>query len=115
MTCSQVAVPDEQVPSEKKSEEHVMKNEEVSREPMNTQEPSESPLQGNVGREIEREDRYYVQSLTAHIFVVRKSLSGERKPGPDDHIIRSFDNYHDASSYADQMNDEQGTQCNHTL
>lgn len=109
MTCSQVAVPDEQVPSEKKSEEHVMKKEEMSREPMNIQEPYESPLQGNVERKMLRKDRYYVQSLTAHIFVVRKYLSGERKPGPDDHIIRSFDNYHDASSHADQMNDEQGT------
>ena len=45
------------------------------------------------------------QSLTPHVFVVRRCLSEEGKPGSDDRIVRSFDLYHDASCYADLMND----------
>lgn len=74
---------------------------------MSKQEPSESTLQGNVEGKRMREGRYYVQSLTEHIFLVRQHLPGEGKPGPDDPIIRSFDIRHDASSYADSMNDGQ--------
>lgn len=76
---------------------------------MNKQEPSQSPLQGRVEREKMREEHYYVQTLTERIFLVRRCLPGEGKPGPDDPIIRSFDIRHDASSYADSMNNGQHT------
>ncbi|HEY0753078.1 MAG TPA: hypothetical protein VGD98_03885 [Ktedonobacteraceae bacterium] len=76
---------------------------------MNTQEPSKSPPQRRVEKERTREDRYYVQSLTAQIFLVRQYLSEEGKPGPDDHIIRSFDSRHDAYSYAASLNNGQAS------
>lgn len=53
-----------------------------------------------------RRDHYYVQALTESIFVVRKCLSTEGEPGPDDRIVRSFNGHHDASQYARSMNDE---------
>lgn len=72
---------------------------------MNKQEPSQPSLQGRV----EREEHYYVQTLTERIFLVRRCLPGEGKPGPDDPIVRSFDIRHDASSYAESMNNGQHT------
>jgi len=72
---------------------------------MNKQEPSESLLQGNVERKNMRKGRYYVQSLTQYVFVVREYLSVEGEPGPDDRIVRSFDIRHDASRYTDSLND----------
>jgi len=72
---------------------------------MGKQEPSESLLQGNVERKKMREGRYYVQSLTQHVFFVREYLSVEGEPGPDDRIVRSFDIRHDASRSADSLND----------
>jgi hypothetical protein len=74
---------------------------------MSKQEPSQSPLQGNVEGKRGSEGRYYVQSLTESVFMVRRCLSEEGKSGPDDRIVRSFDIYHDASSYADNLNSEQ--------
>ena len=74
---------------------------------MKPQKPFEFPLQENVEMKKMGEGRYYVQSLTESVFIVRKCLSGEGKSGPDDHIVRSFDIYHDASSYADNLNSEQ--------
>lgn len=55
-----------------------------------------------------RRDHYYVQALTASIFVVRKCLSTEGEPGPDDRIVRSFNGQHDASQYAHDMNNASG-------
>jgi hypothetical protein len=74
---------------------------------MNKQEPSQSPLQEHAKGQRRREGRYYVQSLTQHIFLVRECLSAAAEPGPDDRIVRSFDLHHDASSYADSMNNGQ--------
>jgi hypothetical protein len=71
---------------------------------MSKQEPSESLLQGNVERKKMKESRYYVQTLTQHVFLVRECLSAEGEPGPDDRIVRSFDIRYDASSYADSLN-----------
>jgi len=53
------------------------------------------------------EDRYYVQRLTEQIYLVRERLSAEEGPGPNDHIIRSFDVRHDAYTYADSVNSVQ--------
>ncbi len=50
------------------------------------------------------EDRYYVQRLTDQIYVVRERLSVDDGPGPNDHIIRSFDIRHDAYTYVDNVN-----------
>ena len=55
-----------------------------------------------------RRDHYYVQALTTSIFVVRKCLSTEGEPGPDDRIVRSFNGHHDASQYAHDMNNASG-------
>jgi hypothetical protein len=51
-----------------------------------------------------KKDRYYVQSLTERIFLVREYLTVGGKAGPDDRIVRSFDIYHDAYTYANTMN-----------
>lgn len=50
-------------------------------------------------------DRYYVQRLTEQIFLVREHVNGE--PGPDDPIVRSFTMHHDASMYANNLNETQ--------
>jgi hypothetical protein len=74
---------------------------------MSKQESSKFFLQGNVEKKKVRESHYYVQSLPERVFLVRRCLSGEGKPGSDDRIVRSFDIRHDASSYADSLNDGQ--------
>jgi hypothetical protein len=76
---------------------------------MKPQKPFEFPLQENVEMKKMGEGRYYVQSLTEHVFVVRRCLSEEGKPGSDDRIVRSFDIRYDASNYANSMNDGQPT------
>lgn len=53
------------------------------------------------------EDRYYVQRLTDQIYLVRERLTVDEGPGPNDHIIRSFDIRHDAYTYADSVNTKQ--------
>ena len=53
------------------------------------------------------QDRYYVQSLTDQIFLVRERASAGRDSGPDDRIVRSFDIRHDAYMYAESMNEQQ--------
>jgi hypothetical protein len=53
------------------------------------------------------EDRYYVQQLTEQIFLIRERKSVEEEPGPDDHIVRSFNIRHDAYMYAGSMNEKQ--------
>lgn len=72
---------------------------------MNKQQPPKSSIHVNVGLDQMNEGRYYVQSLTAQVFIVRKCHSAGGKPGPGDRIIRSFEIHHDASSYADSLND----------
>lgn len=54
-----------------------------------------------------REPYYYVQPLTAQVFVVRRCMSASGEPGPDDAIVRSFEVHHDASSYARSLNESQ--------
>lgn len=68
-------------------------------------EPAQSHNSMNSGRDLKK-DHYYVQSLTEHIFLVRECFSAEGKPGPDDRIVRSFDVYYDAYSYASRLNDQ---------
>jgi hypothetical protein len=53
------------------------------------------------------EDRYYVQRLTEQVFLIRERISADGEPGPDDHIVRSFNILHDAYAYADNVNDMQ--------
>lgn len=67
---------------------------------------SQSSSQGN-GKGMLMEKRYYVQRLTEQIFVVRESMSAGGAPGSDDRIVRSFNVLHDASTYANSMNDAQ--------
>lgn len=54
-------------------------------------------------------ERYYVQRLTEHIFVVRERQSQEGGPGPNDRIVRSFDFRQDAYMYVDSVNGMQKT------
>jgi hypothetical protein len=54
-----------------------------------------------------KKDRYYVQRLTEQVFVIRERLSANGEPGPDDHIVRSFDVRHDAHVFADSVNERQ--------
>lgn len=53
------------------------------------------------------EDRYYVQRLTEQVFLVRERTSPEGKAASDDRIVRSFDARHDATMYAENMNEKQ--------
>ena len=53
------------------------------------------------------EDRYYVQRLTEQVFLIRERASPEGESGPDDRIVRSFDVRHDASVFAENMNEKQ--------
>lgn len=71
---------------------------------MHKQESSEPSSLRNVEGSKSKTDHYYVQTLTEHIFLVRKCLSEHGVPGPDDPIIRSFDIRYDASNYANSMN-----------
>jgi len=67
-------------------------------------------------------DRYYVQRLTEQIFLVREYVSANGEPGPDDRIVRSFTIHHDASVYANNLNETQrepdehdGHKAQHTI
>ena len=53
------------------------------------------------------QDRYYVQHLTDRVFLVRERMSPDVGPGPDDRIVRSFEVRHDASIFAETMNEKQ--------
>ena len=53
------------------------------------------------------EDRYYVQRLTEQVFLIRERLSADGGPGPDDRLVRSFNNRDDAYMYAVNINDRQ--------
>ncbi len=70
---------------------------------MSKQEPSP---QGNAESRATAEGRYYVQHLTAQVFVVRECASTNGEPGSDDHIVRSFTIAHDAYMYANSMNNK---------
>ena len=74
---------------------------------MSQQEPSQFPLPGTIVKKSMGEGHYYVQSLTEQVFVVRRCLSLDGRPDPDDRIVRSFNVRHDASSYVDTFNDGQ--------
>lgn len=52
-------------------------------------------------------DRYYVQRLTEQVFLIRERVSPDAESGPDDHLVRAFDIYHDADLYTRQVNDKQ--------
>lgn len=53
------------------------------------------------------QDRYYVQTLTTHIFLIRERVSADKEPGPDDRLVKSFDFHQDAVLYANNVNEEQ--------
>jgi len=74
---------------------------------MRKQELLLAPFQQNVGGHTMREDRYYVQRLTEHVFLIRERLSASAGPKPNDRHIRSFDNHRDAYLYASNMNEIQ--------
>jgi hypothetical protein len=57
-------------------------------------------------------NRYYVQRLTEQIFLVRERLSVDGAPGADDRIIRSFQILHDASLYANSLNETKSSRQN---
>jgi hypothetical protein len=52
-------------------------------------------------------DRYYVQCLTAQVFVIRECISADGKPGPGDRLVRAFDVRHDADLYVNNVNEKQ--------
>jgi hypothetical protein len=81
---------------------------------MSNQDAPQSLSRDGSERNISKKGRYYVQSLTAHIFLVRERFSIESKPGADDPIVRSFDAHYDADSYASSLNDEKGRTGTHT-
>lgn len=56
--------------------------------------------------------RYYVQRLTEQIFLVRERLSVDGASGADDRIIRSFQILHDASLYANRLNETHNSHQN---
>lgn len=85
-----------------------MIREKKSRERMSKRNASRPLALQGVEESRRKRDHYYVQVLTESIFVVRKCLSTEGEPGPDDRIVRSFNGQHDASQYAHDMNDESG-------
>jgi hypothetical protein len=72
---------------------------------MSNQEISRSSLPGNSEGSRARKGRYYVQTLTDRIFLVRECQSTEGKPGADDILVRSFEIREDACSYANSMNE----------
>ena len=74
---------------------------------MSKQKPPQPPLMGNVGAMTMIEDRYYVQSLTEQVFLVRERVSTDGEPGPNDQIVRSFDVRHDAYMYVGSLNEKQ--------
>jgi hypothetical protein len=53
------------------------------------------------------EDRYYVQRLTEQVFLIRERLSADGGQGPDDRLVKSFNNRDDAYMYAVNINDRQ--------
>ncbi|HEY0753809.1 MAG TPA: hypothetical protein VGD98_07610 [Ktedonobacteraceae bacterium] len=72
---------------------------------MSNQKAHHSSLPDNSEGNAAREGRYYVQTLTEHIFLVRECQSPDGKPGADDIIVRSFDARYDAYNYANSMNE----------
>jgi hypothetical protein len=52
-------------------------------------------------------NRYYVQHVTAQVFLIRECLSPDGKPGLDDRLVRAFDLRHDADMYAHYGNEKQ--------
>lgn len=53
------------------------------------------------------DDRYYIQQLTDHVFLVRERLSMDRKSSAHDRLVRSFEIRHDADAYIDNLNGAQ--------
>jgi len=52
------------------------------------------------------EERFYVQSITEQIFVIRERESDGKGMGQD-HIVKSFDTRHDAYAHVDILNGQQ--------
>ena len=50
-------------------------------------------------------NRYYVQHLAEHVFLIRERMAEDGEPGPDDRIVRSFANRDDAYRSVSEMND----------
>jgi hypothetical protein len=73
---------------------------------MSNQEISRSSLPERSEGSIAQKGRYYVQTLTDRIFLVRECQSPDGKPGADDMLVRSFEVREDASSYANSLNEE---------
>lgn len=53
------------------------------------------------------EDRYYVQPLTAQVFLIRERKSEDGEPGLGDRLVRTFALRHDADLYASALNEKQ--------
>ena len=64
------------------------------------------PMAGNSRKGTTTQDRYYVQSITEQIFVIREHASNSEGTGQD-HIVKSFDTRHDAYAHADVLNEQQ--------
>jgi hypothetical protein len=50
-------------------------------------------------------NRYYVQHLAEHVFVIRERMAEDGEPGPNDCIARSFANRDDAYRAVSEMNE----------
>lgn len=74
---------------------------------MRKQEPTAVLFQHNVRDNTRKEDRYYVQRLTEHVFLIRERLTISEGPEPNDRHVRSFDNHRDAYLYASSVNEIQ--------
>jgi hypothetical protein len=50
-------------------------------------------------------NRYYVQDLADHVFLIRERMTEDGEPGPNDRIVRSFAVRDDAYRSVSDMND----------
>ncbi len=73
---------------------------------MNKQKIAMHPVVGNSRRDTMTKDRFYVQSITEQIFVIRERESDGKGTGQD-HIVKSFDTRHDAYAHVDILNGQQ--------
>jgi folylpolyglutamate synthase/dihydropteroate synthase len=56
---------------------------------------------------MKTEDRYYVQHLTDHVFLVRERVSLDGETTSNDRLVRSFEVRHDAYMYIESINETQ--------
>ena len=74
---------------------------------MNKQKVTTHSTSENSRKDTTTQDRYYVQSITEQIFVIREREAVEGEAGSKDRIVKSFDTRHDAYAHLDRLNAQQ--------